>query len=139
MTAAENGENKARADANSAVLHGVRVLVVEDGWQVADALRLLLQKMGMLVAGQVATTEAARRLVGEGKPDLALVDINLKGEMAFGLIDWLHDRGIRIVVISGYGDLPRSLETFAVLLHKPFSATALQTTLQRVMSRDQIR
>jgi FixJ family two-component response regulator len=59
--------------------------------------------------------------------------------MAFGLIDWLHDRGIRIVVISGYGDLPRSLETFAVLLHKPFSATALQTTLQRVMSRDQIR
>ena len=28
-------------------LQGVRVLVVEDGWQVADALRLSLEKLGM--------------------------------------------------------------------------------------------
>jgi DNA-binding response OmpR family regulator len=120
-------------------LHGVRVLVVEDGWQVADALRLSLEKLGMHVAGPVATTGAARDLAAECNPDLALVDVNLKGEMAYPLMDWLHDRGTRIIVISGYGDLPRSLERFAAILHKPFTATALQATLRRVMGRDQIR
>jgi DNA-binding response OmpR family regulator len=117
-------------------LQGVRVLVIEDGWQVANALRLSLEKLGMVVAGPVATTEGARRLAAECCPDLAVVDVNLKGEMAYALMDWLHDRGTRIVVISGYEDLPRSLEKFAAILHKPFTATALQATLRRVMSRD---
>ena len=120
-------------------LRGVRVLVVEDGWQVADALRLSLERLGMLVAGPVATTEAARRLVRERTPEVALVDINLKGEMAYALMEWLHERGIRIVVISGYPDLPQSLEKVTATLHKPFTATALQAMLQRVMSEDQTR
>ena len=120
-------------------LEGVRVLVVEDGWQVADALRLSLEKLGMLVAGPVGTTEAARQLVRERCPDVALVDINLKGEMAYALMEWLHKRGIRIVVISGYPDLPQALEGFAATLHKPFTATALQATLQRVMAGAQVR
>jgi DNA-binding response OmpR family regulator len=139
MTSADskaNG-NDANGDDKPSGLQGVRVLIVEDGWHVADALKVSLQKLGMVVAGPVATTEAARRLVNECTPELALVDVNLKGELAFGLIDWLHDRGVRIVVISGYGDLPQSLEEFAAILHKPFTATALLATLRRVMSRDQ--
>ena len=126
-------------DTEPSDLQGVRVLVVEDGWQVADALRSSLEKLGMHVVGPVATTGAARGLAAEYNPDLALVDVNLKGEMAYPLMDWLHDRGARIIVISGYGDLPRSLERFAAILHKPFTATALQATLRRVMGRDQIR
>jgi DNA-binding NtrC family response regulator len=120
-------------------LQGVRVLVVEDGWQVADAIRLSLEKLGMMVVGPVATTEAARRLVRERErdPEVALVDINLKGEMAYALMEWLHERGIRVVVISGYPDLPQSLEKVTATLHKPFTATALQETLQRVMSEHQ--
>jgi DNA-binding response OmpR family regulator len=138
MTSAENkaNENDVNADDKPSGLQGVRVLIVEDGWHVADALKVSLEKLGMLVAGPVATTEGARRLVNESTPDLALVDVNLKGEMAFGLIDWLHERGVRIIVISGYGDLPSSLEEFAAILHKPFTATALLATLQRVMRRD---
>jgi DNA-binding response OmpR family regulator len=138
MTSAEskaNGEDVSRDD-KPAGLQGVHVLIVEDGWHVADALKVSLERMGMLVAGPVATTEAARRLVNEHTPELALVDVNLKGELAFGLIDWLHERGVRIIVISGYGDLPSSLEEFAAILHKPFTATALLATLQRVMRRD---
>ena len=30
---------------------GTRVLVVEDGWQVADSLKLLLDQMGMILSG----------------------------------------------------------------------------------------
>jgi DNA-binding response OmpR family regulator len=117
-------------------LQGLRVLVVEDGWQVAEALKLSLEKMGMVVAGPVATAGEAQCLAAGSCPDLAVVDLNLKGEMAHELMDRLHDRGIRIVVISGYEDLPRSLEKFAAILRKPFTVTTLLTTLRRVMERN---
>jgi DNA-binding NtrC family response regulator len=120
---------------SSSSLRGLRVLVVEDGWQVADALKIALERMGMVVAGPVATPREARCLATECPPDLAVVDVNLKGEMAYELMDWLHDRSIRVVVATGYEDLPGSLGRFSAILHKPFTVTTLLTTLQRVMGR----
>lgn len=125
-------ESKAGKSPAVSGLNGMRVLLVEDSWQVADALKLLLEKTGMLVSGPVATASEAQGLVAEREPQLAIVDVNLKGEMAYGLIDWLHRRGIKILVISGYADLPRSLGQFAAILHKPFTATALLTSLRRI-------
>ena len=87
------------ARSSSSNLQGLRVLVVEDGWQVADALKLSLERMGMVVAGPAATAREAQCLATECPPDLAVVDVNLKGEMAYELMDWLHDRSIRVVVI----------------------------------------
>jgi len=116
-------------------LRGIRVLLVEDGWQVAEALKLSLEKLGMVVVGRVATPGEARRMAAEHRTDLAIVDVNLKGEMGYELMDWLHDRGTRVIVISGYEDLPRSLEKFAAILHKPFTAATLLATLQHVMER----
>jgi FixJ family two-component response regulator len=67
---------------------------------------------------------------------LAIVDVNLRGEMAYPLMDWLHERGTRVVVITGYGDLPKSLNKVSAILHKPFIEGVLRSTLQRVMGRD---
>ena len=120
---------------SSSNLQGLCVLVVEDGWQVADALKISLERMGMVVAGPVATAREAQCLATECPPDLAVVDVNLKGEMAYELMDWLHDRSIRVVVTTGYEDLPESLGEFAAILHKPFTVTTLLTTLQRVMGQ----
>lgn len=113
-------------------LSGIRVLLVEDSWQVADALKLLLEKTGLIVSGPVATAKEAQALVAEHAPQLAIVDVNLKGEMAYALMDWLHQRGIKVLVISGYADLPRPLRKFGAILHKPFTADALLTTLRRI-------
>jgi len=109
--------------------------VVEDTWLVAKALKTALEGLGMVVAGPASNTADADRLVAEETPDLAVVDVNLKGEMAYELMDWLHDRSIRVVVTSGYEDLPGSLGKFAAILHKPFTVTTLLTTLRRVMGR----
>src|SRR5262249_6032559 len=86
-------ERQPRAD-----LRGARVLVVEDHWPVANALKRLLEIEGAQVSGPVSTTTDALRLAAEQKPELAVVDINLKGEMAYGLIDHLIDQGVRVVV-----------------------------------------
>jgi CheY-like chemotaxis protein len=113
-----------------APLEGRHVLVVEDGWQLADTLRMLLEKMGAAVAGPVATVHEAEALARERRPDIAVVDVNLNGQMAYGLMDWLHNHGTPVVVMSGYEDLPPTLGRFAAMLHKPFTAAELQEALQ---------
>ena len=51
-------------------------------------------------------------------------------------VAWLHDRGTPVIVIAGYGDLRDRLKKISAILHKPFTASALLTTLRLVMDRD---
>ena len=115
---------------------GARVLVVEDGWQVADSLKLFLEQIGMIVVGPAATPEDARRLALGCPLELAIVDVNLKGEMAYELMEWLHDRGTPVIVISGYHDLPPQLARYSAILRKPFTPDVLLTTVRRTIAQN---
>jgi CheY-like chemotaxis protein len=117
-------------------LKGVQVLVVEDNWHVANSLKLFLETNGMEVSGPAATTTDARRLAAAQNPDLAVVDLNLKGEMAYALIDQLHDQGVPIVVISGYAVLRSLTDKVVVVLQKPFNPTELLAAIHRALAHD---
>ena len=119
-------------------LKGVHVLVVEDTWHVAKALKSALEQVGMRVSGPAATTADAKRLVAAQVPAVAVVDVNLKREMACGLIDDLHEQGVRVVVVSGYAVPPVSVDKVAAILQKPFSATELLTALQAVVGKSRL-
>jgi CheY-like chemotaxis protein len=120
---------------DAAELKGLRVLVVEDSWHVAHALKSLLEELGMVVAGPAATLGDAERLLATREPEVAIVDINLKGEMAYGLIDRLHDRGVPIVVISGYAVPQLARGKVAAILQKPFSAKSLLAILRQAADK----
>jgi DNA-binding NtrC family response regulator len=112
-------------------LSGLRVLIVEDSWQVATGLKSLLETWGADVAGPVATTADAVRLTSERTPDVAIVDINLRGgEKSYDLIDQLHHQGTRVVVITGYADVSLNPENVAAVLQKPMRADLLLTALR---------
>lgn len=49
-------------------LHGLRVLIVEDSYVVARAIQPLLEEIGMVVVGPVATSTAPERLLSSGAP-----------------------------------------------------------------------
>jgi DNA-binding response OmpR family regulator len=115
-------------------LRGVRVLIVEDHWNVAIALKSVLEAEGMEVSGPAGTMAAARRLATEQKPELAVVDINLKGEMAYDLIDQLIGEGVRVVVVTGYAVLPQLTGKVAAVLPKPFNGPELLRALHRALS-----
>src|SRR5262245_52866158 len=113
-------------------LAGLRVLVVEDSWHVSTGLRMLLDALGATVDGPVATTADAMRLVSENIPDVAIVDINLRdGERSYELIDRLQDRGIRIVVLTGYADVSLPKGKVAVVLQKPAREEVLIASLRK--------
>jgi FixJ family two-component response regulator len=112
-------------------LAGLRVLVVEDSWHVSTGLKMLLEAHGATVDGPVATTADAMRLVSESIPNAAIVDINLRdGELSYELIDRLQDRGIRVVVLTGYGDVPLQESKAAVILQKPARDEVLIASLR---------
>jgi ActR/RegA family two-component response regulator len=113
-------------------LDGLRVLIVEDSWHVSTGLRRLLEAWGATVDGPVPTTADAMRLVSESAPDAAIVDINLRdGELSYELIDWLQDRGIRIVVLTGYADISLQEGKVAVILQKPARDEVLIASLRK--------
>ena len=118
-------------------LNGVQILLVEDSFILGAAMKDLLQACAADVAGPVATMAEADRLISENLPDAALVDINLRGgERADGLIDRLHDRGVRVVVISGDTGPPLAPGKAAATLLKPFSEADLLQALNTVFSTD---
>ena len=104
-------------------------MVVEDTWHVAKALKAALEQVGMDVSGPAATTVEARRLIAEHMPRVAVVDVNLKREMASGLIEELHGQAVSVVVVSGYGVPPISAKKAAVILQKPVSRPELLRAL----------
>ena len=114
-------------------LRGVRVLIVEDSWQIATALKSMLSDRGMVVTGPTSKIAEAERLAVDEKPELALVDLYLKGEMSWGLVDWLHQRGLPVIVLSGYAGLNPSLDKANAIVQKPFGADEQVATMQDVM------
>ena len=118
--------------ANVGILKGVAVLIVDDIWHVAQALKSTLEQVGMRVVGPTATTAEARSLAFAKSPRLAIVDVNLKQETSYALIDELHQQGVRVIVISGYTAPALSEDSVAAFLQKPFSETDLINTILRV-------
>lgn len=120
-------------------LRDLRVLVVEDSWHVAHALKALLEELGVSVAGPASTLEEAERLLAARAPDVAVVDINLKGEMAYGLIDRLSERGVQVVVISGYAVPQVAQAKVTAVLQKPFSAKSLLAVLRQAAATNEVQ
>jgi DNA-binding NarL/FixJ family response regulator len=117
-------------------LNGLRILLVEDAWHIGEALKDALQSLGAEVVGPAATVAEAERLLSERTPDLALVDIYLRGgELADGLIDRLNDQDVSVIVISSYEVLPALAMKVAGLLRKPFTSPQLLATLRPVITQ----
>jgi DNA-binding NtrC family response regulator len=120
-------------EAGSPNLKGMRILLVEDSWQLGMALKSLLRSFDAEVDGPVATTSDAERLISEHVPDAAIIDVNLRqGERSYGLIDRLVGQGVPVVVTSGYSDLP-TVPAKAHILEKPISEEKLIAILRSVM------
>lgn len=84
----------------------VRILIAEDESLIREDLRARLERFGYEVAGSAATGENALRIAGDTSPDLALMDIVLKGGMD-GVETAGHLRkrfGIPVIFLTAWAD-----------------------------------
>ena len=117
---------------DSISLNGMRVLVVEDSWPVANAIKRLAENAGMVVVGPAATVAEADQLLLTLTPDVAIVDINLRGEMACGLIDRLRMKDVPTIATSGYDAFSFGKDKVTAVLTKPFRASSLLADLRHI-------
>lgn len=79
-----------------------RVLVVEDDYFIADELSRTLHSNGYDVLGPVGGTRSALDLIASERPDYAIVDLNLQGELSIPVADALMAEHVPFVFASGY-------------------------------------
>jgi len=121
-----------------------KILVVEDERVVAMALQDRLELMGHQVVGNVATAERAIESAAAEKPDLALMDICLAGELdGVDAARILRERfNVPSVFLTAYADhatLERAklTEPFGYLV-KPFDARMLEATIEVALYRKRL-
>lgn len=109
-----------------APLAGLRVLVVEDDYFIADEICATLRNGGAEVLGPAPDIEHGLDMVKSQRIDCAVLDINLHGHLAFSLASELKRRGTPSIFATGYDSsvLPESFSG-SVRLEKPVDLAAL--------------
>lgn len=117
-------------------LSSCKVLVVEDEYLLADELLELLKGAGATVVGPVATAaDALTLLLGGAKPDLAVLDIDLKGQDVYAVSDALAARNIPFIFATGYAEVeivPRFRHIGRA--QKPIITSKLDTLLRNLVA-----
>lgn len=116
-------------------LSGKRILVVEDSPVVADVSAVMLEDMGCLVRGPAVNLASALQLAEAEELDAAIVDINIRGDKAYGVLRILQRRSIPFILTSGYANwsLPDEWAE-AARLAKPYTQIMLRESLAELLS-----
>jgi len=113
------------------------VLLVEDEFLIALDAEQLLRDLGVNSVEIAATFKAAEKRANEGAFDLAVLDLNLNGELSLPIAELLRKRGIPVVFASGYELKNRPLSGFEtdVYITKPYTGERLQKALTAALGR----
>ena len=116
-------------------LTGRRILVVEDESLVAMLLETILEDMGAIPVGAVATVDEALEVVASDPLlDAALLDVNVAGREVFPVAEALKAKGIPFVFSTGYGQggLPDHWRGQSTI-QKPFTEDAVKAALFKAL------
>ena len=114
----------------------IRILIVEDDAIISMDIEQRVKKHGCVVLGVVDRAEKVFEKVGTERPDLVLMDINIKGEMDGVSVaeKLLNDYNIHVIYITAYSDMSmreRALKTEPLgYLVKPIRESELVEMLE---------
>jgi len=98
------------------------ILIVEDEPLIAMMLEDFLESLGHLVAGTCDSVEGALVKVELGGFDLAILDVNLKGESVWPVATRLRERNVPFVIATGgHVDPPPPEFNNAPVIEKPYT------------------
>jgi len=118
-------------------LAGMRLLVVEDELLVGMLLEKILGELGATVAGPYGRLADGLAAAKAERFDGAILDLNLGGESADPLADFLLARSVPFVFITGYQreSIDRRFANVPVL-QKPIDAAALESVLVALLGSE---
>jgi CheY-like chemotaxis protein len=114
------------------------VVLLEDEYLIALDAEKNLEALGVKSVRVVNTLAGAADIAEAGDVDVAILDLNINGEMSFAVAEIFRKKGIPIVFASGYELRDRfdaDLEGAAVHLRKPYTAEGLKDALEAALSK----
>ena len=119
-----------------------RILIVEDDPILGDEIEMIVSDAGFEVIGLVRSAEDALELLERIQPDLALLDIELEGDVdGVKLAEEINDRhAIPFVYLTSYTDkvtIDRVKKTTpAGFIEKPFTKRSIISNIEIAMYKD---
>ena len=113
----------------------MKVLILDDEPPARLGMRQALAQIGVTDVRDVGTIEQALKALNEERPDVLLLDVELRGgKVGFDLLDTLPAEGIPAIFITAHPDHAlRAFEVRAVdYLLKPVNPRRLKESLKRV-------
>ena len=119
-------------------VEGLAVFVVEDEALVLLNLEDMLEELGCKVVGPMMRIDRAEEFIESGfAADVAILDVNVAGEMIFPFARKLAERDIPIVFATGYGraGLPDDFHHHPIL-QKPYTSEDVVQGLLRAVNAE---
>ncbi|WP_299610216.1 LytTR family DNA-binding domain-containing protein [uncultured Aquimarina sp.] len=117
----------------------IRTIIVDDENNSLEALNILLLKFCPEVAiiGKAENLKKAKKLIDIKKPDLVFLDIHIRDDTIFTLLDSLKEIDFEIIFVTG--DEGFALKAFSLkatdYLLKPVSISGLQDAIRRIQEK----
>lgn len=115
-------------------LLGRRILIVEDRYLVADDLSRICRRLGGDIAGLAGNLDRARTMAASEALDLAILDVDLRGQTVFDVAAILEKRGVPFLFVTGYRqvNLPQRYRDRPIV-SKPFTEADLMAGIQPIL------
>jgi light-regulated signal transduction histidine kinase (bacteriophytochrome)/CheY-like chemotaxis protein len=122
------------------MLDGRRMLLVEDSLIIALDAEDILTRLGAAEVSTSASVESAYRVINDGKPDLAILDINLGDHTSFAVADRLLSLGVPFLFATGYGEqaqLPPAHRE-RLVVQKPYTFSNLARAIGELLASETV-
>lgn len=115
---------------------GLKVLVVQDQPLISLQLERMLKSLGCSAVWHAGGITEALAVMREHRPNAAILELYLAGELAYPIARWLDAEKIPFVFTTGYGRR-KILGHWASrpAIQKPFTMKALRTKLASALDQ----
>ena len=114
---------------------GRSILIVEDEPLIAMMLEVFLESLGHTVAGSCDTVECALDKAETGGFDLAILDVNLKGENVWPVATKLREKNVPFVIATGgHVDPPPPEFNDAPVIEKPYTVDRVTPAIEAALA-----
>ncbi len=110
---------------------GRSILIVEDEPLIAMMLEDFLDSLGHTISGTCDSVKCALEEVEKGGFDLAILDVNLKGENVWPVASLLREKNVPFVIATG-GHVERPPPEFnnAPVIEKPYTVDRVTPAIE---------